>query len=307
MNSEVFSRNLRRLRLQKELTQERLAGILGVSVQTVSRWECGNTLPDVMLLPEIARIYGVTVDDLYRDDARGYSSYSQRLLAVYEASGRSEDFLAAEQEFLRQDSREMTADDLRSWGILYHYMTQQCAALAQKKLEEAMDHPAVSEKVWLSAALQKKALMVDLGRGREEEERCEKELAENPEDPKRWDLASACALLMKNYDRALELAQEGIRRFPDRALLYIHAGDAMRELKHYEEAFRYWKDALSLNSEFLDAAFSMAFCHEELGQYRQAHEVWTDLAKELNRRGLPVEAEFPKKQAENCWKRLTRV
>ena len=137
MNSEVFSRNLRRLRLQKELTQERLAGILGVSVQTVSRWECGNTLPDVMLLPEIARIYGVTVDDLYRDDARGYSSYSQRLLAVYEASGRSEDFLAAEQEFLRQDSREMTADDLRSWGILYHYMTQQCAALAQKKLEEA--------------------------------------------------------------------------------------------------------------------------------------------------------------------------
>lgn len=52
MNSEVFSRNLRRLRLQKELTQERLAGILGVSVQTVSRIErscistpempCGN-------------------------------------------------------------------------------------------------------------------------------------------------------------------------------------------------------------------------------------------------------------------------
>ena len=81
----------------------------------------------------------------------------------------------------------------------------------------------------------------------------------------------------------------------------------MRELKHYEEAFRYWEDALSLNSEFLDAAFSMAFCHEELGQYRQAHKVWTDLAKELNRRGLPVEAEFPKKQAENCWKRLTRV
>ena len=37
MNSEVFSRNLRRLRLQKELTQERLAGILGVSLQTVSR------------------------------------------------------------------------------------------------------------------------------------------------------------------------------------------------------------------------------------------------------------------------------
>lgn len=48
MNSELFSQNLRRLRLEKNLTQEQLANILGVSVQSVSRWECGNTLPDVI-------------------------------------------------------------------------------------------------------------------------------------------------------------------------------------------------------------------------------------------------------------------
>ena len=114
MNSELFSRNLRRLRLQKELTQEQLANRLGVSVQTVSRWECGNTLPDVMLLPVIARIYGVTVDDLYRDDAKGYPNYAQRLLAVYEASGRTEDFLAAEQEFARMPHR-LPAAAAHSW------------------------------------------------------------------------------------------------------------------------------------------------------------------------------------------------
>ena len=93
MNHEHFSGNLRRLRQQKGLTQEQLANHLGVSVQSVSRWECAITLPDVMLLPELARLYGVTVDDLYRSDARGYPSYAQRLLAVYEASGRTEDFL----------------------------------------------------------------------------------------------------------------------------------------------------------------------------------------------------------------------
>ena len=74
MKNKEFSKNLRQLRLEKKLTQEQLAGILGVSVQSVSRWECGNTLPDVMLLPEIARLYGVTVDDLYREDASGYPS-----------------------------------------------------------------------------------------------------------------------------------------------------------------------------------------------------------------------------------------
>ena len=72
MNSEHFSRNLRRLRLQKNLTQEQVAAILGLSAQSISRWECSNTLPDVMLLPQIARLYGVTVDDLYRADAMGY-------------------------------------------------------------------------------------------------------------------------------------------------------------------------------------------------------------------------------------------
>ena len=168
MNSEIFSRNLRRLRLEKNLTQERLAGILGVSVQSVSRWECGNTLPDVMLLPQIARLYGVTVDDLYRSDAKGYPSYAQRLLAVYEASGRSEDFLAAEQAFSRMTAEELTADDLRAWGVLYHYMMKHSANQAQQTLEQAMARTAVTAQVYPSAPPPKIALLFAPGRGQEE-------------------------------------------------------------------------------------------------------------------------------------------
>lgn len=300
MNSEVFSKNLRRLRLEKKLTQEQLANHLGVSVQSVSRWECGNTLPDVMLLPEIARLYGVTVDDFYRPEVRGYSSYAQRLLAVYEASSRSEDFLAAEQEFIRMSTENMTADDFRSWGVLYHYMMLNSARRAQRKLEEAMAHPEVSEQTWCSAALQKNALLCDLGRGREEAERYEKALEENPSDPKLWMLASAVALHMDDCQLALDYCTEGIRRFPDRAVLYVHAGDALRGLKRYPEAFAYWKQALALNSRFLDASYSMGFCYEEMGEYLQARSIWLELSKELNRRGLLVESEFPRKRAEEC-------
>ena len=61
--SQLFSKNLKRLRTEKNYTQEEAAQILGVTAQTVSRWECGTTLPDVMLLPEIAKLYCVTVDD----------------------------------------------------------------------------------------------------------------------------------------------------------------------------------------------------------------------------------------------------
>lgn len=300
MNSEHFSRNLRRLRLEKNLTQEQLANILGVSVQSVSRWECGNTLPDVMLLPEIARLYGVTVDDLYRKDAKGYPSYAQRLLAVYEASGRSEDFLAAEQEFARISADDQTADDLRSWGVLYHYMMKHCAVHAQRKLEQAMRHPNVTDQVYTSAAQQKITLLCDQGRGQEEAQRYAQELANNPSDFRLWLLCTAAHEFAGENGKALETAQEGIRQFPGKASLYIHAGDICRALKRYDEAFSYWQKALALDNHYLDAVYSMGFCYEELGQYSKAHKVWTELARELDRRGLVIEREFPAKQAENC-------
>ena len=304
MNSELFSQNLRRLRLEKNLTQEQLANILGVSVQSVSRWECGNTLPDVMLLPEIARLYGITVDDLFRADAKGYPSYAQRLLAVYEASGRSEDFLTAEQEFARMSASELTADDLRSWGVLYHYMMNHSAIQAQRKLELAMQHTDVTEQVYSSAAQQKIALFCDLGKGHEEAVRYDEELANNPSNFRIWLLCTAAHEFAGEYEQALDVATKGIERFPDKASLHIHAGDICRALKCYEEAFAYWHKALELDSSYLDAVYSMGFCYEELEQYHKAYKVWSELVRELDSRGLVIEREYPARMAENCAKKV---
>lgn len=304
MNSELFSQNLRRLRLEKNLTQEQLANILGVSVQSVSRWECGNTLPDVMLLPEIARLYGVTVDDLYRADAKGYPSYAHRLLAVYEASGRSEDFLAAEQEFARMSASELTADDLRSWGVLYHYMMKHSAILAQRKLEQAMQHPDVTEQIYSSAAQQKIALLCDLGKGHEEAVRYDEELANNPSDCRLWLLCTAAHEYAGEYEQALDVAMKAMECFPDNAALYIHAGDICRALKRYDEAFPYWRKAIELDSTYLDAVYSMGFCYEELEQYSKAYKVWTELVRELDRRGFVIEREYPAQMADKCLKQM---
>ena len=53
------------LRKERGLTQENLAGIIGVSSQAVSKWENNATMPDVMLLPLIADTLGVTIDELF--------------------------------------------------------------------------------------------------------------------------------------------------------------------------------------------------------------------------------------------------
>lgn len=56
--------NIRRLRRARDLTQEQLADRLGVTYQSVSRWENSTAYPDIELLPAIADIFSVSVDEL---------------------------------------------------------------------------------------------------------------------------------------------------------------------------------------------------------------------------------------------------
>ena len=56
--------NIRRLRRAINWTQDDLADRLGTTAQSVSRWESGLTYPDMELLPVLASLFSVTVDEL---------------------------------------------------------------------------------------------------------------------------------------------------------------------------------------------------------------------------------------------------
>ena len=60
----MIGENIRKLRREKDMTQERLAERLGVTYQSVSRWENGTAYPDMELLPAISGIFSVSVDEL---------------------------------------------------------------------------------------------------------------------------------------------------------------------------------------------------------------------------------------------------
>lgn len=64
MDVTAVASYLQTLRKEKGLTQAELGERLGISAQSVSNWERAESLPDTALLPELAIIYGVSVDEI---------------------------------------------------------------------------------------------------------------------------------------------------------------------------------------------------------------------------------------------------
>ena len=54
--------NLKKYRLLKNLTQEDVAEYLGITAQSVSKWERGESYPDITFLPALANIFETSVD-----------------------------------------------------------------------------------------------------------------------------------------------------------------------------------------------------------------------------------------------------
>ena len=79
--------NLKKFRLQRELTQEQLADVLCVSAQAVSRWENGTTYPDITLLPTIASYFEITLDELMGMENWRSEEQLKKLLGQLEENG----------------------------------------------------------------------------------------------------------------------------------------------------------------------------------------------------------------------------
>lgn len=63
-----IGKQLASLRKEKGYTQKQVAEMLNISNKTLSSWEVGNTMPDLIMLPKIADIYEVSCDELLRED-----------------------------------------------------------------------------------------------------------------------------------------------------------------------------------------------------------------------------------------------
>ena len=59
-----IGKRIKDLRKKNDLTQEKLADLLGVTYKSVSKWECGLTTPDLAMIVPLARVLHVSADEL---------------------------------------------------------------------------------------------------------------------------------------------------------------------------------------------------------------------------------------------------
>lgn len=112
--------NLTRLRQERGITQEQLAGFIGVTKASVSKWETGTGYPDILLLPRLASYFDITVDELL-----GYEAQLSReqIQSVYHE-------LAA--KFAQQPFEEVYKESekmVHTYYSCYPFLLQMCVLL----------------------------------------------------------------------------------------------------------------------------------------------------------------------------------
>lgn len=126
--------NIAALRKQKGITQEALASAIGVSAQSVSKWENSTNMPDIMLLPIIADVFQVSIDILFGRQSTKIGNKSEdaynlccdamleTMMSCFYRPGVDEQFensLAFYKKSLETDSNCRTGI-IRKHGIVYY-------------------------------------------------------------------------------------------------------------------------------------------------------------------------------------------
>ena len=105
-----FNNKLYELRKQKGLSQEELAGRLNVSRQTISKWEVGESAPDMDNLVSISELFGVSLDELVLDKTPEKEQPSVQVV-------RSELYSDIKEHVLTDDNKRKAKKGLKIAGI----------------------------------------------------------------------------------------------------------------------------------------------------------------------------------------------
>lgn len=218
-----IGQRIKELRKKNDLTQERLADFLGVTYKAVSKWECGLTTPDLALILPLAKVLGVSADELLGGKPE------ERDARRAELDERCDNYLKYDMEENYQVAQQAVSEYPQNYKFIsflalmemqmaYHskYKEDQTAKCSVEMLEKAIKHNTV--------------------------------VFEECEDPRTREIAiynaMMCYIAMDRYDEAVKYAEMFPEVTPftrDRAMEMCLQGEKLiesRKMGVYKSLFR---------------------------------------------------------------------
>jgi len=282
--------NVKKLRLEKGITQEQLAEHLAITYQSVSKWENNITNPDLYLIPKIAEYFEVPIDELFKPNMKGYKNKAQRLLAVYEHSGKKEDFEKAEKEYEKiLSENKADGEDMRCYGILNEHRSYALATRAEEFYRQAISMGTQAESQLI-------LLLSRTGRNEESIANQEEALKNDPDNVRNWQLLVSAYVYAQMYEKAFDMAKKGLEKFPSDAVLLYMCGDACRMQNKYDDAILYHKKSIEHDPNYGGSYYSLAHIYQDMHKYNEAIMAWEKVLKYNLDAGFDVNAEWPLKE-----------
>lgn len=306
MNMDIGSA-IKKLRLDRKITQEEVARYLDISYQAVSKWETGVSLPDIALLPKLASFFGVRIDDLFSVSHEDELERVDHILSYEQLTEQS--YLYAKRAL--DASLLDNADDvhaLKSYARLHLEKSNNDLLEAGRMLEKAMELSPLDEEIY---GLYRQARGGGVYKAHSDDDWfirvCEPYAKRFPQNTKLIVMLVEAMIRMRYFDKAedhirmmqldsndeylrqiylgdLELARGNLDHAKaiwntiseENSMAQYEAGERFNRINEYEQAIKCFWNAFHTAAppRYLDAVFSLAFLYTKLGRNAEAIEAW---------------------------------
>ena len=305
MNMDIGNA-IKKLRMDRKITQEEVAEYLGISFQAVSKWETGTTMPDITLLPKIADFFGVRIDDLFSVDHEDELNRIEESL-TYGLSEQS--YLYAKR--ILEASLQDDPDNIRAlklYARLHLMKTNDDLLEAGRMLERAMELSPLDEEIF---NLYRQVRGGGVYKAHSDDDWfirvCEPYAKKFPQNFKLVSCLIEAMTRQRYFEKAeeyihlmqlengkeylrqvylgdLELAKGNIDNAKaiwntvseNDSMGQYEAGERFNRINEYDWAIECFQNAFQTATppRYLDAVFSLAFLYTKLGRKTEAIEAW---------------------------------
>lgn len=305
---------IKRLRMEHSVTQEELAGYLGISYQAVSKWENETTMPDITLLPKLAAFFGIKIDELF---SVNHDDELERIDNILHFETMTDKNYSYAKRILDGILREYPDDisAIKRYAKVYLSKTNADMLAAGRMLERAMEISPMDEEIY---TLYRNVRGGDEYKYHSDNDWfirvCEPIARKYPQNTGLFRLLIEAMISKKYYEKAEELLSIAQFSNEDKYLRQVLLGDIelargndkkakeiwcgiptndrlgqyeigerFNRLNDYEKAIECFTNAYEAQSSphVMDMMYSLAFLYKKLGRNPEAKKEWELIKKTL--------------------------